>query len=239
MRQVVLDTETTGLDPAQGHRIIEIGGVEVVNRRVTGRDFHCYLQPDRSIEEGAAAVHGIRDEDLADRPRFPEVAEALIEFIAEAELVMHNAEFDVGFLEHELRLMAHPVPVLAEHCRVLDTLALARRKHPGQRNSLDALCKRYQVDNTGRELHGALLDARLLAEVYLAMTGGQATLSLEAQAGGEAGRAGGVSVEIDREGLELAVIRASDEELAAHAALLEKIDGASGGSTRWRRFEPQ
>jgi DNA polymerase-3 subunit epsilon len=168
MRQVILDTETTGLSPAQGHRIIEIGCVELVNRRPTGRDYHRLLNPERDIDEGAERVHGMNRSDLENHPKFAEIAEELLEFIRGAELVIHNAEFDVGFLEHELRLIQHAEPVLSTHCRVLDTLLLAREMHPGQRNSLDALCKRYQVDNSRRDVHGALIDAELLAHVYLA-----------------------------------------------------------------------
>ncbi len=232
-RQIVLDTETTGLDPQQGHRIIEIGCVEIVNRRITGRHFHRYLQPDREIEEGAVAVHGIRNEDLADKPRFAEVADEFLEFVGGAELVIHNAPFDVGFLEHELGLMRHSVARLDGPCRILDTLALARQMYPGQRNSLDALCKRYEVDNSRRDLHGALLDARLLADVYLAMTGGQGALSLDgAESDGAAETVG--AVPLARGDATLRVIRASREECAAHDALLRIIDEASGGRCLWR-----
>ena len=174
MRQIVLDTETTGLSTSDGHRIIEIGCIELVDRRITGRDYHRYLHPDRAIDEGAERVHGISIKDLEGQPRFPDIAEELLEFLAGAELVIHNAEFDVGFLEHELRMMGHARPAIAEHASVLDTLGLAREMHPGQRNNLDALCKRYEVDASNRDLHGALIDADLLARVYLAMTGGQA-----------------------------------------------------------------
>ena len=179
MRQIVLDTETTGLSTSQGHRIIEIGAIEMVNRRLTGRDFHRFLNPERDIDEGAERVHGISRADLETAPRFHEVADELLEFIRGAELVIHNAEFDVGFLEHELRLMKHQQPSITDHALVLDTLSLARELHPGQRNSLDALCKRYEVDASSRDLHGALIDADLLARVYLAMTGGQTALFVE------------------------------------------------------------
>lgn len=184
MRQIVLDTETTGLEPDLGHRIIEIGCVELVNRRPTGRTFHHYLNPEREIEQGALEVHGITAEFLRDKPRFADIADELMDFISGAELVIHNAAFDVAFLDAELRRHAANVPAFAgrlvsAECRILDTLALARDMHPGQRNSLDALCKRYGIDNSHRELHGALLDARILADVYLAMTGGQVGLALE------------------------------------------------------------
>ena len=179
MRQIVLDTETTGLSAAQGHRIIEIGCVELVNRRLTGREWHRFINPERDIDEGAERVHGISRESLEDKPLFYEIADEFLEFIRDAELVIHNADFDVGFLDHELTLMQHAKPAIAEHARVLDTLTLARQMHPGQRNSLDALCKRYEVDASKRNVHGALIDADLLARVYLAMTGGQTALSLD------------------------------------------------------------
>src|SRR5215471_7023022 len=178
MRQIVLDTETTGLEPELGHRIIEIGCVELVNRRATGRSFHRYLNPEREIDDAALAVHGISRTDLDGQPRFAEVHGELLAFLADAELVIHNAEFDVAFLDAELARVPGEARRVAAVCQVLDTLALAREMHPGQRNSLDALCKRYEVDNSHRELHGALLDARILADVYLAMTGGQAALAL-------------------------------------------------------------
>ena len=178
MRQIVLDTETTGLEPEQGHRIIEIGCVEMINRRLTGRTFHHYLNPERDIDPGAQEVHGLSREFLSDKPLFGDVADEFLEFVGDAELVIHNAPFDVGFLDAELTRLARELPAMQVVCPVLDTLVLAREMHPGQRNSLDALCRRYQVDNSQRELHGALLDARILAEVYLAMTGGQAALSL-------------------------------------------------------------
>lgn len=180
MRQIVLDTETTGLEVSQGHRIIEIGCVELVNRRVTGNDWHHYVNPEREIDSGAFEVHGLSREFLQDKPRFEELAQDFLDYVAGAELVIHNAAFDVGFLDFELsRLQPAPAP-LAERCSVLDTLMLARQKHPGQKNSLDALCKRYEIDNSQRSLHGALLDARILADVYLAMTGGQTSLGLDA-----------------------------------------------------------
>ena len=224
MRQVVLDTETTGLSTAHGHRIIEIGCLELVNRRLTGREFHRFLNPDRDIDEGAEAVHGISRKDLENEPRFEEIVEDLLEFLKNAELIIHNASFDIGFLEHELRLMKHPQPLIEEHATVLDTLTLAREIHPGQRNSLDALCKRYGVDASKRDVHGALIDSELLANVYLAMTGGQTALLLdeETASAGATGRDTSRAVAIATD-LDLPVIRASDEEVAAHDAMLQKI----------------
>lgn len=175
-RQIVLDTETTGINPKEGHRIIEIGCVEMINRRFTHNRFHVYLNPDREIDAGAIEVHGITNEFLRDKPRFVDIVEDFMTFIAGAELIIHNAPFDVGFINHELGLLGRGDHVLASHCQVFDTLAFARQKHPGARNSLDALCKRYGIDNSHRELHGALLDAEILADVYLLMTGGQASL---------------------------------------------------------------
>ncbi|MET0094439.1 MAG: DNA polymerase III subunit epsilon, partial [Sedimenticola sp.] len=177
MRQIVLDTETTGLEPEQGHRIIEIGCVEMVNRRLTGNNFHQYLQPDREIDLAAVEVHGITNEFLADKPRFGDVVEDFVNYIEGAELIIHNAPFDVGFINHELRELGGWDEV-ATICSVIDTLVMAKKMHPGQRNSLDALCKRYDIDNSHRELHGALLDAEILADVYLSMTGGQTNLLL-------------------------------------------------------------
>ncbi len=175
MRQIVLDTETTGLDHESGHRIIEIGCIELIHRKFTGNHFHVYLNPDREVDEGAFRVHGISTQFLKDKPRFSDILPDFIQFIDNAELIIHNAAFDVGFINAELNLLNYPKP-LHQHCAVLDTLVLARQKHPGQRNSLDALCKRYHVDNSNRQLHGALLDAEILAFVYLAMTGGQVEL---------------------------------------------------------------
>ncbi len=238
MRQVILDTETTGLEPEQGHRIIEIGAIEIVNRRRTGRQFHRYLCPDREIDPGAGQVHGLTAEFLSGQPRFAEVAEDLREFIRGAELIIHNAPFDVAFLDAEFERVAGEGPGVrvTDHCQVLDTLALARQLHPGQRNSLDALCKRYSIDNSHRDLHGALLDADLLLEVYLAMTGGQGALTLSEE---EAAAAGHLHVvrRAERPRGELRVVRASAEELAAHERLLGLLDKASGGRTAWRAIE--
>ncbi len=232
MRQIVLDTETTGLSTGHGHRIIEIGCLELVDRRLTGREFHRFLNPDRDIDEGAEAVHGISRADLETEPRFPEIVDDLLAFLKDAELVIHNASFDVGFLEHELSLMKHPLPKIEQHATVLDTLTLARKIHPGQRNSLDALCKRYSVDATKRDVHGALIDSELLANVYLAMTGGQTALLLDedspgpgsgAAAGRDKSRRGRAPTDIVGSDLKLVVIKASKEEAAAHEALLKKI----------------
>jgi DNA polymerase-3 subunit epsilon len=234
MRQIVLDTETTGLEPELGHRIIEIGCVEIVNRRVSGRTFHRYLNPERAIDEGAMAVHGIKRADLDDKPKFAEVAEELIAFIADAELVIHNAAFDVAFLDAELARLPGAGRNVATLCRVLDTLALARSMHPGQRNNLDALCKRYGVDNSHRDLHGALLDAQILADVYLAMTGGQVGLALsEGPATANAANEGAVHALV-RTALPLCVVMATEEEARAHESMLTIIAKASGGKCLWQ-----
>jgi DNA polymerase-3 subunit epsilon len=234
MRQIVLDTETTGLEPELGHRIIEIGCVELLNRRPTGKTFHRYLNPDREIDQGALEVHGISREELSGMPRFADVAEDLVTFISGAELVIHNAAFDIAFLDAELARLASGVRAVASVCQVLDTLALAREMHPGQRNSLDALCKRYEVDNSRRELHGALLDARILADVYLAMTGGQGALALGELAGAARGsEAGGQVRALVRPAVPLRVIVATAEEVALHDAMLAVIGKASGGNCLW------
>lgn len=235
MRQVILDTETTGLEPEQGHRIIEIGCVELMNRRKTGRTFHRYLRPDREVDWGALQVHGITNEFLAQQPRFAEIAEELIEFISGSELIIHNAAFDVAFLDAELKRLPGSLRLVRDFCSITDTLPLARQMHPGQRNSLDALCKRYGIDNSHRELHGALLDAQILCDVYLAMTGGQTALVL--------GEASETSLQVSFEPVAAAprrvgalrVVRASEEEMAAHERVLALIDKVSGGKTLWRR----
>lgn len=234
MRQVILDTETTGLEVEKGHRIIEIGCVELVNRRRTGNTFHRYLNPGRQIDEAAAEVHGITADMLADKPHFMDVAEELLEFIGGAELIIHNAEFDAGFLDQELALASLETR-LKDCCEIIDTLILARQIHPGQRNSLDALCRRYQVDNSGRDLHGALLDAQLLADVYLAMTGGQGELRLDRSEAGRASAEDG-GTRLDRLGVELTVRRASADELRAHEACLDLVDEACDDGALWRRM---
>lgn len=236
MRQIVLDTETTGLEAKLGHRIIEIGCVEMVNRRHTGRSFHHYLDPDRDIDEGARAVHGISREQLRGKPRFAEVAAELLEFIRGAELIIHNAAFDLEFVDAEFaRLPGAPAPAVRDVCGVLDTLQMAREMHPGQRNTLDALCKRYGIDNSHRDLHGALLDARILADVYLAMTGGQNVLALgeAARPRGAAAVASEAPVAVRREG-RLAVVNPTDQEAVAHASLQELLDKESKGACLWR-----
>jgi DNA polymerase-3 subunit epsilon len=223
MRQVILDTETTGLSTKQGHRIIEIGCIELVNRRLTGREYHRFVNPERAIDEGAERVHGISLADLESQPLFADIADEFLEFVHNSELVIHNAEFDVGFLEHELKLMKHPKPTISDHATVLDTLALARKLHPGQRNSLDALCKRYEVDASRRDIHGALIDSELLAHVYLAMTGGQAALSLDEETASTKGGIGQTGNRARPESLNLQVVRASDDEALAHEALLDQM----------------
>jgi DNA polymerase-3 subunit epsilon len=230
VRQIVLDTETTGLELSAGHRVIEIGCIELLHRRPSGRSWHRYIRPGREVDAAALAVHGITNEFLAAQPSFPEVAEEFLAFIDGAELVIHNAEFDVSFLDAELGAAGIERPV-AERCRVCDTLAMARRMHPGQRNSLDALCKRYNVDNSGRDLHGALKDARILADVYLAMSGGQAALGLEAAPAEAAATAVSPAA---RGAVRIPVVRAGAAELAAHERSLDAIDRASNGRTIFR-----
>jgi DNA polymerase III subunit epsilon len=236
MRQIILDTETTGLEPEQGHRIIEIGCVELMNRRKSGRSFHRYLRPDREVDRGAIQVHGLTNEFLAQQPRFADVVEELLEFISGAELIIHNAAFDLAFLDAEFKRLPGPARQIRSLCSVIDTLPMARQMHPGQRNSLDALCKRYSIDNSHRELHGALLDAQILLEVYLAMTGGQTALILgEDKAGGADVAFEAVAAIIRPRGL-LKVLRATDEELVAHERMLTVIDKSSGGKTIWKQL---
>lgn len=236
MRQIVLDTETTGLEPRLGHRIIEIGCVEVVDRRITGNSYHQYINPEREIDEGAVEVHGITTAFLADKPLFTDIVDDFLNFIRGAELVIHNAPFDVGFIDHELNQLNQQQNNVTNICTVLDTLVLARKMHPGQKNNLDALCKRYDIDNSQRDLHGALLDAEILAETYLAMTGGQTMLSLGGEGGhNEINHDSAINqprvVEVQTE--QLRVIRANDKELAAHDARLAKINDLSDGACVW------
>lgn len=236
MRYVVLDTETTGMPVGDGHRIIEIGCIELDGRNPTGRHYHVYLQPDRASDEGAIAVHGITDDFLKDKPRFKDIADEFFEFIQGSELVIHNAPFDIGFINNEFALLGQTERSdIAEHCGVLDTLMLARERHPGQRNNLDALCKRYGVDNSGRELHGALLDAEILAEVYLAMTGGQTNLSLSADGSEEGTGYARASLirRISTEREPLNVLAANAQELDAHQQFLERIKKTSGIELAW------
>lgn len=229
-RQVFLDTETTGLSPENGDRVIEIGCVEMVGRRLTGANKHFYLNPERRSHEDAVKIHGLTDEFLADKPKFAAVADELMDYLAGAEIIIHNAAFDVGFLDAELKRLAKPK--FAEQVgRVTDSLTMAREMFPGKSNSLDALCKRLEVDNAGRTLHGALLDAGLLAEVYIRMTRGQDSLVIE---GGDATGGAIELVQIDLGAFELPVIAADAAELAAHEALLAELDKASGGKTLWR-----
>lgn len=233
-RQVVLDTETTGISTAEDHRIIEIGCVELINRRLTGETFHQYINPQREIDAGAIEVHGITTEFLADKPLFADVAEDFLAFVDGAELIIHNAPFDVGFLNHELAKLKGEKRRVDTLCSVLDTLKMARDKHPGQKNNLDALCKRYEVDNSNRELHGALLDAEILADVYLAMTGGQVSMTLAAEEPADAPlEDSSDETEADLSKVSLTVLRASDEELEAHQAMLEALNKASGGNSLW------
>ncbi len=223
MRQIVLDTETTGIDPNQGHRVIEIGCVELIDRKPTGNHFHEYIQPERDVPDEAIEIHGITNEFLQDKPLFRDVAERFFEYIKGAELVIHNAPFDMGFLNNEYRLLKSPNVPLEDHCQVLDTLVMARQKHPGQKNSLDALCKRYHIDNAHRTLHGALLDSEILADVYLLMTGGQTALSLADESSeGPSGQTAS-QLQTDVSTLELPVVRASEDELAVHKDYIDRL----------------
>ena len=233
MRQIVLDTETTGLEPEHGHRIIEIGCVEIVNRRKTDSHFHVYLNPDREIEDGAFDVHGISNEFLTDKPHFADIAQELIDFIRDSELVIHNAPFDVGFLNAELKKLGEKWGAIEDYCQVIDTLLLAREKHPGQKNNLDALCKRYEIDNSQRDLHGALLDAQILLDVYLAMTGGQETLGLDIVTEEKVLDVSDNQLDMN-EVLSLIVIEPSAEELALHQSYLDKLSEQNGGKCVWR-----
>jgi DNA polymerase-3 subunit epsilon len=236
MRQIVLDTETTGLETSEGHRIIEIGGVELVNRRFTGRQLHKYLNPNREIDDGAFEVHGISAEFLSDKPTFAELADEILEFLSGAELIIHNAPFDVAFIDYEFSLLSKRVPEIGKLCRITDSLALARHRHPGQKNSLDALCRRYQVDNSARTLHGALLDAEILADVYLLMTGGQTALfAAEGEQGADTELAA-VDGLLDHDRPALKVIEASADDLANHEAWLDKLDEQAVAGSLWRRL---
>jgi DNA polymerase-3 subunit epsilon len=225
-RQIVLDTETTGLEPSQGHRVIEIGCVELINRRLTGNNYHQYLQPDREIDEGALQVHGISNEFLKDKPRFNDIVDDLMSYLKGAELVIHNAPFDVGFLDHELKLAGEHYGLIKDHCTVTDTLVMARKMHPGQKNNLDALCKRYDVNNSQRDLHGALLDAEILSDVYLRMTGGQVGLALDSEQAISRENGDSTVARISSDRAPLKVISASKDELAAHAEFLKKMGDA-------------
>jgi DNA polymerase-3 subunit epsilon len=237
MRQVVLDTETTGLETEVGHRIVEIGCVEIVDRRLTRRHFHQYINPDREIDDGALEVHGITSEFLADKPRFKDVWSEFLEFVRDAELVIHNASFDITFINYEMSLLAGRKPgVITDYCRVVDSLEIARNKHPGQKNNLDALCKRYNIDNSQRELHGALLDAEILADVYLLITGGQVTLGL-GESDQDDSASGGKIRRLPQDRPSLRVIRANEEELAQHEKKLDELDAAAEKGSIWRQLE--
>jgi DNA polymerase III subunit epsilon len=231
-RQVILDTETTGLDPNQGHRIIEIACVEMINRRLTKNTFHQRIHPERAIDEGATQVHGISLEDLEHEPKFAAIAEAFLNYVDGAELIIHNAPFDVGFLNAELKRVAKPP--ITKMCTVTDTLSMARELHPGKRNTLDALCERYEVDNSARTFHGALMDAELLADVYIAMTRGQDSLAIGIDASsGADGAAGTQAGQPTKRPAMLKVVRASVEEVALHTEHIVRIDKASGGKAVW------
>jgi DNA polymerase-3 subunit epsilon len=229
-RQIVLDTETTGLSPDQGHRVIEVGCVEMINRRLTGNNYHQYIQPDRESDEGALQVHGITTEFLKDKPRFKDVIEDLLEYLEGAELIIHNAPFDVGFLNHEFSLAGEQYGGVSSHCKVIDTLVMARKMRPGQKNNLDALCKHFEVNNAHRELHGALLDAEILSEVYLRMTGGQVHLLLDEEEANKSKGGMPASKRIAKDRKQLPVIAATEQEQEAHAEILK----AMGDTCLWQ-----
>ena len=234
MRQIVLDTETTGLSAETGDRIIELGCVELFNRKLTGNNLHFYFNPDRDSHEDALRVHGISNEFLKDKPRFAELVDEILAYVQDAEIIIHNAPFDLGFLNKELELLGKP-PFKSFVGGVIDSLAMAKEMFPGKRNSLDALCDRLEVDNSGRTLHGALLDAELLADVYINMTRGQEALIIDAVETSNAG--GSMAVKADLSGLQLPVLVANEQELAAHEDILTQMDKASGGKTVWRNLE--
>ena len=236
MRQIILDTETTGLEPKQGHRIIEIGCIELINRRKTERNFHQYLNPERDIEDGAFNIHGLSNEFLSDKSRFADIAQEFIDFIRDGELIIHNAPFDVGFINAELKLLGKKWGKIEDYCIVFDTLVLAREKHPGQKNNLDALCKRYEVDNSQRDLHGALLDAQILLDVYLKMTGGQTDLTFHSVATSH-GVKGKPEQYINNKHKKLVVIEPTENELAEHRMLLESIEDKNKGKCIWIETE--
>ena len=234
MRQIILDTETTGLSPEEGHRIIEIGCIELINRRLTGSTYHTYLQPDRDIDEAAQNVHGINNAFLADKPRFVDIVDEFLKFVRNAELIIHNAPFDIGFINAELKkLIGYSVEKIDDICLIQDTLKMARKLHPGQKNSLDALCKRYAVDNSHRTVHGALLDAEILADVYLAMTGGQTSLVLDSHAQATGASQVSVAAIADIKTASLLVIAADEEELRAHQKMLELVRKKSDKGCVW------
>lgn len=233
-RQIVLDTETTGLEHRQGHRIIEIGCVELINRKLTGNNFHQYLNPDREIDQGAIEVHGISNEFLVDKPHFEDIAESLIQYLSGAELVIHNASFDVGFLDAEYSRLENGSPPLAEVCGVHDTLLQARKQFPGQRNDLDSLCRRFHINNSHRELHGALLDAEILADVYLVMTGGQGNLTLDAKT--DIPKSAKASNRRDLSKIVLPIASVSPSEAQNHVEWLSRLDEEVGGECVWSKL---
>ncbi|MFT4609399.1 MAG: DNA polymerase-3 subunit epsilon [Cellvibrionaceae bacterium] len=233
MRQIILDTETTGLEPSQGHRIIEIGCVEVINRKLTGRHYHQYIRPERNIDEQAIEIHGITPDFLKDKPVFSEIVDEFMAFIDGGQLVIHNAPFDVGFINHELKLHKGNFKAVKDHCSVIDTLVMARQKHPGQKNNLNALCKRYMVDNSQRDLHGALLDAEILADVYLMMTGGQTALSLSDKDTSSGGGQQEEGIQRLSKKFITPIIRADITEEGAHQQKLQTIQKASGDNCIW------
>jgi len=237
VRQVVLDTETTGLEVSQGHRIIEIGCVEIIDRKLTGRHYHQYIKPQRAIDQGALEVHGITEEFLADKPVFSRIAHEFLDFIRGSELIIHNAPFDIGFMEAEFKLLDPTSAPVSSYCKITDSLQMARSKHPGQRNNLDALCQRYAVDNSNRTLHGALLDAEILADVYLLMTGGQTSLGLSAEE--ESGGVGSSNLSairrLPKDRPQLRVIKPSEEEIVAHEARLDVLGERCEEGAVWRR----
>lgn len=233
-RQIVLDTETTGLEADAGHNIIEIGCVELEKRKLTGRTYHQYIKPDREVDAEALEVHGISNEFLDDKPKFSEVMEDFVEFVRGAELIIHNAPFDIGFLNKELERNHYPER-MEDICTITDSLVMARHKHPGQKNNLDALCRRYDIDNTHRELHGALLDAEILSDVYLALTGGQTSLQLGAGSDGD--DSGAEPIRRVQDAADLKVVMATDDELVAHNEFLQRIDKKSGGGCLWLQDE--
>ena len=236
MRQIVLDTETTGLEPKQGHRIIEIGCVEIINRRKTENYYHQYINPQREIDDGAYDVHGISNEFLANKPRFGDIAQEFIAFIRDSELIIHNAPFDTGFINAELNLLGKQWGVLEDYCTITDTLLMAREMHPGQKNSLDALCQRYEIDNSQRNLHGALLDAQILLDVYLVMTGGQTELLLDENAPGQH-RQVTRTVQLDPGREKLKVIQPTDDEILAHQKKIDVIEELSEGQCLWKSLD--
>jgi DNA polymerase-3 subunit epsilon len=237
MRQVVLDTETTGLETEEGHRILEVGCVEIIDRRITRRHFHQYINPERDIDDGALEVHGITREFLSDKPRFASVWPHFLEFVQGAELIIHNAAFDVAFINYEMSLINEDAGVITDYCAIIDSLMIAREKYPGQKNNLDALCKRFDVDNSQRTLHGALLDAEILADVYLLMTGGQADLMLEAKAGENSDQGLYSPVRLSADRPPFLVIKANDRELELHNQKLDEIEQQAGEMSMWRRLE--